>query len=124
MFCISVILGILIKCKETITKAVDDDCLIKTCHLETRPEKIPMKILDEKINLYRVRKYFTLDCWKKVEKLLETLKQERSWECATCCKVLGQKPPRQTPPDKNPLAKTPPDKTPPEKTYEHKIYCT
>ena len=35
--------------------------LLDEIHVETRPEKVPAQSIDENVNIYRIRKYFTED---------------------------------------------------------------
>ena len=49
---------------EAVSGALKDDKLINESELETRVEKIPKKILDETVNVSRVKKHFTTDAWK------------------------------------------------------------
>ena len=35
--------------------------LLDKIHIETRPEKIPNQCIDENVNIFRLRKYFTTD---------------------------------------------------------------
>ena len=59
---------------EAVTGALKDDKLINESDLETRVEKIPKKILDETVNVFRVKKHFTSDAWKAVQLLLKKVK--------------------------------------------------
>ena len=50
---------------DAASRALHEDKLIDEEDLEERVEKIPKKILDETINVFRVKKYFTNSAWKK-----------------------------------------------------------
>ena len=39
--------------------------------VETRPERVPNSILDENVDIFLIRKYFSDDAWVMVESLLE-----------------------------------------------------
>jgi hypothetical protein len=56
--------------------------------------KVPKKILDDIVNIYRVKKYFSLDGWKKMSNILQTVEEESFWECPTCRRILDDKKPQ------------------------------
>ena len=47
--------------KEKVTTAVRNNVLIEEVDVEVRPERVPMKCLDEYVCISIVRKYFTND---------------------------------------------------------------
>ncbi len=56
-------------------------------------EKVPKKILEDIVNIYRVKKYFSLDGWKKMSDILQTVEEESFWECPTWRRTLDDKKP-------------------------------
>ena len=58
--------------------------LIEEEHVETRPEHVPMKCLDENVALTSVRKYFSFDAWTLVQQTVDILKDKGRWCCAVC----------------------------------------
>ena len=53
----------------------EDTALIGTLmerdDVEARPERLPAKITDPSIDVYRVRKYFTCEAWLLVEEVMK-----------------------------------------------------
>ena len=45
--------------------------LLDEIHIETRPEKIPNQCIDENVNIFRLRKYFTTEGWQSVTEVIE-----------------------------------------------------
>lgn len=45
--------------------------LIEEEMVETIPEKVPNCCIDENVNVYHIKKYFTIDVWKIVTQVLE-----------------------------------------------------
>ena len=56
--------------RDATSNALDDDKLIEEDDLEQRTERIRTRILDESINISRVKKYFTNSAWKRLQCLL------------------------------------------------------
>ena len=52
---------------EFATQAALDGTLIDEDKAECMPEKIPNAILDENVDIYLIRKYFTADAWLVLE---------------------------------------------------------
>lgn len=77
--------------RDAISNALDGDKLIEEDDLEQRVERIPTKILDESINISRVKKYFTNSAWKRLQCLLTQVEQENTWDCKTCGKELNKR---------------------------------
>ncbi len=76
---------------EAVNAALNEDKLIQEAELETRVEKIPKKILDDTINIFRVKKHFTNSAWQTVQSLLKKVKKvkkEKPWDCRACDKQL------------------------------------
>jgi hypothetical protein len=54
-----------------VNSALNDDKLLGDTDIETRVEKIPKKIVDDTINIFRVKKYFSNSAWKIIQSLLK-----------------------------------------------------
>jgi len=55
--------------------------------VETIPEKVPNCCIDENVNLYHIKNYFTIDVWKIVTQVLEVKRsQYLPWSCRVCSK--------------------------------------
>ena len=52
--------------------------------VETIPEKIPNCITDENVNIFHIRKYFTVDAWKVVCQVLDVKRGQTVWSCQVC----------------------------------------
>ena len=72
-------------------KAVNHGELIDEEAVETRPEKIPNCCIDENVNVYHVKKYFTVDAWKIVLQVLDWKKTHSNWSCKVCDQDLDGK---------------------------------
>ncbi|CAB3983003.1 zinc finger SWIM domain-containing 3-like [Paramuricea clavata] len=83
------ILG-MVTSQKVISKALSDDYLIEACDI-FQLEKIPKKIVDEIVNVYRVKKYFSTDGWNTMSHLLEKIANEVGWHCKTCLRELNEK---------------------------------
>ena len=66
--------------------ALKGDELIEEENIECRPEKIPCSILDENVDVYLVRHYFTVDAWMLVEDVIKQKKEIDIWLCSVCQK--------------------------------------
>lgn len=62
--------------------------LIEEQEVESRPEKIPRKCLDENVCLNQIKKYFTFDGWSVIDNTIEILATRGSWSCSKCYKEL------------------------------------
>ena len=61
--------------------------LIEEEMVETIPEKVPNCCIDENVNVYHIKKYFTIDAWKIVTQVLEVKRsQDLLWSCRVCSK--------------------------------------
>ena len=76
--------------RDAISNSLDGDKLIEEDDLEQRAKIIPTKILDESINISRVKKYFTNSAWKRLQSLLTQVEQENTWGCKTWGKELNK----------------------------------
>ena len=75
--------------EEKVINAMRNDVLIEEEDVEVRPERIPMKCLDENVCISRVRKYFTNDAWELVENVMKTMTKNQVWLCSSCYMDLG-----------------------------------
>ena len=57
--------------------------------VELNPEKLPCTCVDENVNLFRIRKYFTDASWSRVLKAVE-LKKKMKYYCQVCEQDLEQ----------------------------------
>ena len=62
--------------------------LIEENLVETRPEKVPYCCIDENVNIYHIKKYFTSDAWKLILQVLEVKRSQDDWSCKVCMKEL------------------------------------
>ena len=69
------------------TTAIENGKLIEE-EVECRPEKIPCSVLDETIDVYLIRQYFTNDAWMLVEQVIEKKREMKVWLCNICQKDL------------------------------------
>jgi zinc finger SWIM domain-containing protein 3 len=58
--------------------------LIKEEEVECIPEKINNAVLDENVDIYLIRKYFSNDAWLLVEDVLSRKRENVSWICVSC----------------------------------------
>lgn len=73
------------------TAAINSDKLIEEDDVECMPEKIPCSVLDENVDIYLVRRYFTSDAWKIVEDVMKNKAEINAWQCTTCQHDLHSK---------------------------------
>lgn len=69
---------------EVVHSALTDEKLITEGEIEQSIDKIHRKIVDQTINVYRVKKYFTNSAWKIILILLKKIEKEKSWDCKSC----------------------------------------
>ena len=62
--------------------------LLDEIHVETRPEKVPAQSIDENVNIYRIRKYFTEDGWSSVMEVVDVKKRKCTYYCKVCSHEL------------------------------------
>ena len=74
---------------EVTSQAALDGILIDEDKVECMPEKIPMALLDENVDVYLIRKYFTADAWLVIEDVLKQKKGNPTWMCEICHKNLS-----------------------------------
>ena len=53
--------------------------------METRPELVPMKCLDDSIALDSIKRYFSFDAREVVKSVINVLSDKGEWACAVCC---------------------------------------
>ena len=58
--------------------------LIEEEYVECRPEVVPNAVLDENVDVFLIRKYFTNDAWLVVANVLERKRKHPVWICQHC----------------------------------------
>ena len=71
-------------------KAIKDGVLLDEASIEMRHEKIPNACIDENVNLFRIRKYFTDDGWVQVLQAVKMKKANPVYYCQVCERKLLQ----------------------------------
>jgi len=75
---------------EYVTQAALDGTLVDEDKVKCMPEKISNTILDENVDIYLIRKYFTADAWLVIEDVLKQKKgNPTTWICEICHKNLS-----------------------------------
>ena len=69
-------------------KAMEDEVLLHDTSVEKRHEKIPNACIDENVNLFWIRKYFTVDGWVQVLQVVKMKKANLSYYCQVCERKL------------------------------------
>ncbi len=64
--------------KEVAERVMRGGDLIEEQEVESRPEKIPRKCLDENVCISQIKKHFSFDGWSV----------HGSWTCLKCCNEL------------------------------------
>lgn len=67
-----------------IEKAIKRDLLIEETEVECHPEKLSHSVLDENVDIYLVRKFFTSDAWMVVENIVDRKREDNLWLCPVC----------------------------------------
>lgn len=67
-----------------IEKALSGELLKEV--VEARPEKVPNCCIDENVNMYHIKKYFTTDAWQVVSQVLDIKRSQDVWCCRVCNK--------------------------------------
>ena len=72
--------------QHTIEKVLHENNppLIEENEVETRPERVPMKCLDENVSLIGIKRYFSFDAWKAIENVVKLLNEKGIWSCFIC----------------------------------------
>ena len=78
--------------KPVAEKVLKKHSLIEEEEVECRPEKIPNTIVDENVDVYLVRKYFSSDAWLVVEDVIKRKSKAIVWVCQVCQKDLHTQP--------------------------------
>ena len=68
---------------EHVASAIGGE-LIEEDAVETRPERIPAKIADELVDVFRVRRFFTTAAWAAVNEVIERKRVDPQWMCPIC----------------------------------------
>ena len=73
-----------------VDELLHSDCkpLAEEHQVEVRPERVPMKCLDDNVSLNNIRSYFTIDALKAVENVLSILRARGMWYCFSCSNNL------------------------------------
>lgn len=58
--------------------------VIEESEVECRPERISSAILDESVDIYLIRHYFTNDAWLLVQDVLKRKSENHVWICKRC----------------------------------------
>ncbi len=58
--------------------------LIEERDVETMPENVSNAVLDQNVDIFLVRQYFTQDAWLLVEELLKIKSENVVWQCKVC----------------------------------------
>lgn len=73
---------------KTAKKSLKSNYCIEESEVEAIPSNIPSAILDNKVKINLIKKFFTSDAWKLVEEICKVKKQSNDWESPTCKKSL------------------------------------
>ena len=66
-----------------VEKAMNGDIADETA-VEVCPEKVHPCIIDENVNLCRIRPYFTKDAWLLVKNVIKQVEKNPTWFCNVC----------------------------------------
>lgn len=69
---------------EEVVLKVKKGYLIEESDIECRPEAIHCGAVDENVDLFIVRPFFTTDGWEMLLKVVENKKQNNIWICSKC----------------------------------------
>ena len=69
-------------------RVLRNNTLLEEDSVETRPEKVPSCCIDENVNVFHIKKYFTTDAWKVVFQILDIKRNQDEWFCVVCDKGL------------------------------------
>ncbi len=72
----------------TVTTRALDGHLIEEHEVESRPEYVSNAILDDKVDLLLVQRFFTYDAWEAVEQMVKIKSVRPVWFCPTCNKKV------------------------------------
>lgn len=86
-FCNTVMLDWFVSSRDA-NRAMNNGDLLEEESVEARPERVPNSCIDEYVNIFHIKKYFTNDAWKIVQQVLEMKKIQSDWFCKVCNKEL------------------------------------
>ena len=75
--------------QDVAKNAMQNSTLIEEHDMQTQPECIPMKCLDENVCVSMVKKYFTIDAWMVVQNVTKVMQARRKWDCVACSRLLS-----------------------------------
>lgn len=70
--------------KEVAERVMRGGGLIEEQEVESCPEKIPRKCLDENVCISQIKKYFSFDGWSVLMNSTEIMRTHGSWACSKC----------------------------------------
>ncbi|CAB3995110.1 zinc finger SWIM domain-containing 1-like [Paramuricea clavata] len=69
--------------KDDVTSALSGGIIDETA-VEVRPEKVHPGLIDENVNVSRLRPYFNKDAWLLVNQIIAQVRQDPTWLCNVC----------------------------------------
>ena len=73
-----------------IKRVMNCKSYIEEEEVEVRPECISPTVLDENVDYYLIRKYFTSDAWLAVENTIKEVKESVIYICKVCSRDIGE----------------------------------
>ena len=70
--------------EHSIAKQALTGTLIEEEDIECRPERVTNAVIDENVDIYIVRRFFTHDAWKLIEDLQLSKRNINQWPCKSC----------------------------------------
>ena len=70
--------------EHSIAKQALTGTLIEEEDIDCRPERVTNAVIDENVDIYIVRRFFTLDAWKLIEDLQLSKRNINQWPCKSC----------------------------------------
>ena len=72
--------------QHTIEKVLDENnpLLIQENEMEIRPERVPMKCLNENVSLIGIKQCFSFNAWKVIENVVKLLNENGIWSSFIC----------------------------------------
>ncbi|KAM7289013.1 uncharacterized protein ISCGN_029150 [Ixodes scapularis] len=70
--------------KRLCQRVLDGSYLLEETDVEVRPEALPSALLDCRVSLPRLRKYFTPDAWSLLTSSVGAKKSNELWICSLC----------------------------------------
>ena len=65
-------------------RAINDGELLLEDVIESRPEKVSNACIDDNINIFKIRKFFSADGWQLVKQVIEIKKLNTVYYCGVC----------------------------------------